>query len=344
MNAGIKGIDDAFAAAKQHGRAVLIPYICGGYDSPAKTVAILLAMQKGGANIIELGIPCANPFADGDTIKESHKIAIEKGTTGMRDCLLILETARSQGLAVPVILMGYYSSLVEEYHFNVDKMCQDAAMSGANGFLVVGIEEGTQEFTFNSVCYKYNLSSIPLVQPGSSDGRIATLAGMASTFLYVVSSKGKTGTRDALPKDLDNEVARVRAKTDLPLVVGFGISNPEMVKRVSSLSDGAVVGSFLTDCIGIKNEGKLPDEDVIYQKVLYLKSGTIKVKVDAKNQAVKIPSASTSVNESPVFRLGLGQNHTSCFSFHVKFSKIRSVVSVWPRIKNKNKPFLSEKV
>eukprot|EP00985_Skeletonema_marinoi_P008863 scaffold4045_cov138-Skeletonema_marinoi.AAC.1 len=91
---------------------------------------------------------------------------------------------------------------------------------------------------------------------------------MASSFLYVVSSKGKTGARDALPKGLDDAVARVRAKTDLPLVVGFGISNPEMMKRVSNLSDGAVVGSFLTDCIGIKNEGKVPDEDVIYQKVV----------------------------------------------------------------------------
>lgn len=191
MNAGIKGIHDAFAAAKQHGHAALIPYICGGYDSPTKTVAILLAMQKGGADIIELGIPCANPFADGDTIKESHKIAIDNGTTGMRDCLLILANARSQGLTIPIILMGYYSSLVKEYNFNVHKMCQDAAKSGANGFLLVGVEEGAQELAFNSVCYKYNLSSIPLVLPGSSDDRVSTLASMASTFLSLSAARVK---------------------------------------------------------------------------------------------------------------------------------------------------------
>ena len=87
-NNGIKGIEDAFSAAKQRGRATLIPYICAGYDQATKTVDILLAMQKGGALA-----PCLNPFADGDTIKESHKIAINNGTTGMRDCLRILETA-----------------------------------------------------------------------------------------------------------------------------------------------------------------------------------------------------------------------------------------------------------
>ena len=85
MKHGIGGIADAFSSAKQTGRATLIPYICGGYDSPAKTVGLLLAMQKGGADIIELGIPSPNPFADGDTIKikESHKIAIDNGTAGM---------------------------------------------------------------------------------------------------------------------------------------------------------------------------------------------------------------------------------------------------------------------
>ena len=133
-------------------------------------------------------------------------------------------------MTVPIILMGYYSSMVEEYKSNVDKMCQDAAMSGANGFLMVGIDKGKQEVNFNLICYKHNISNIQLVMPGSSDERIAKLAGMASTFLCVVSVNGKTGVRDALPPGLDDAIARVRAKTDLPLVVGFGISKQEMVR------------------------------------------------------------------------------------------------------------------
>lgn len=282
---GIKGIEDAFAAAKQRSQAALIPYICGGFDNPAKTVCILLAMQKGGADIIELGVPCHDPFADGATIKGSHNVAIANGTAGLRDCLSILKTARSKGLKVPVILMGYYSSLVDEYSHDVDKMCRDSATSGANGFLAVGIERGKQELEFSSICYKHNLSSIQLVMPDSTDQRIAELAAMASSFLYVVSVRGKTGARDALPPGLDDAVAKVRAKCDLPLVVGFGISNPEMVNGVSNLSDGAVVGSYLTDCLNIKNEQS--DEDVIYEKVAYLHTGSNQ-DAGARNQASKL--------------------------------------------------------
>lgn len=299
MNTGINGIDDAFAAAKLHGRAVLIPYICGGYTSPTKTVDILLAMQKGGADIIELGIPCANPFADGDTIKESHKIAIDNGTSGMRDCLLILETARSQGLTVPIIFMGYYSSMVEEYNFDINEMCQDAAKGGANGFLVVGIGEGKEELEFNSVCYKHNLSSIQLVLPGSTDQRITDLVSMASSFLYVVSVTGRTGARDALPSGLNDVVARVRAKTELPLVVGFGISNPDMVNGVSNLSDGAVVGSYLTDCMK-KNVGNdFSDEVIMYREVLKLHSGSSQG-MNVTNQALKLSQVPLHVKEENI--------------------------------------------
>lgn len=270
----------------------------GGYDTSSKTVGILLAMQNGGADIIELGVPCSNPFADGDIIKISHKVAINNGTTGMRDCLRILEIARSKGLTVPIILMGCYSSMVEEYKSNVDKMCQDAAMSGANGFLMVGIDKGKQEVNFNLICYKHNLSNIQLVMPGSSDERIAKLAGMASTFLYVVSVNGKTGVRDALPPGLDDAIARVRAKTDLPLVVGFGISKQEMVSRVSNLSDGAVVGSFLTDCID-KNVGKESDEDVMYQTVLHLHSGCSQT-TGARNQALEFSQIPLHVKDENI--------------------------------------------
>lgn len=104
----------------------------------------------------------------------------------------------------------------------------------------------------------------------------------------------------------------MRAKTDLPLVVGFGISNSEMVKRVSNLSDGAVVGSFLTDCIGIKNEGEIPDEDIIYEKVMYLNKGTIQV--DARNQAVRFSQVQLpeQVNESSMSRFGLNRRQLVC--------------------------------
>ena len=282
---GIEAISNAFSAAKKRGQATLIPYICGGFSNPVKCVGILLAMQKGGADIIELGVPCSDPFADGNTIKGSHKVAIDNGTTSMSDVLHILENARSKGLIVPVVLMGYYTSMVGEYDSDISKMCQDAARSGANAFLMVGMGEGKQELEFNSICYKYNLSSIQLVMPGSTDERIADLASMASTFLYIVSVSGKTGARDALPPGLNDTVARVREKTNLPLVVGFGISNPDMVNGVSNLSDGAVVGSFLTDCMNKNVGNELSDEVVMYQEVSKLHSGSSQDS-DATNQAL----------------------------------------------------------
>lgn len=296
---GIKDISDAFAGAKKRGQATLIPYICGGFDSPSKSVDILLAMQKGGADIIELGVPCSDPFADGNTIKGSHKVAIDNGTTSMRDVLQLLDTARSNGLSIPVVLMGYYSSMIGEYNSDINKMCQDAAKSTANGFLMIGMDEGKQEVEFNSVCYKYNLSSIQLVMPGSTDERISDLASMASTFLYVVSVSGKTGARDALPPGLNDAVARVRAKTKLPLVVGFGISKPDMVNGVSNLSDGAVVGSYLTDCMNKNVGNESSDEVVMYEEVLNLHSGSIQG-TGATNQATKFSQVPLHVEQENV--------------------------------------------
>lgn len=118
---GIDGIAAAFRAAKKRGEAVLIPYICGGYPTADKTVEILLAMQWGGADIIELGVPCKNPFMDGNTLRNSHSVAIANGTVGVRECLQIVRAARSKGLRVPIILMGYYTSFEEEYDYDVKR-------------------------------------------------------------------------------------------------------------------------------------------------------------------------------------------------------------------------------
>lgn len=307
-NNGIKSIAEAFAAAKQRGRAALIPYICGGYPTAESTVAILLAMQEGGADIIELGVPSSDPFADGETIRESHGIAIGNGTAGVKDCLRIVRDARASGLTVPVILMGYYSSFEEEYDRDLAQMCQDAATSSASGFLAVGIGRGKQEFYFNKICYKYNLSNIPLVLPGSTDQRINTLVSLASTFLYVVSVKGKTGARDALPPELDDAVARVRAKTELPLVVGFGISKPEMVHRVSNISDGAVVGSFLTDCLNKKGVDEL-DEEVMHRQVSYLNTGSKQSIGATRNQAVILSQVPLHIKEKAVAKSALAVVH-----------------------------------
>ena len=270
---GISRIKKAFARAKKRQEAVLIPFICGGYETAECNIAILLAMQAAGADIIELGVPCTSPFADGPTIQNSHRVAIENGTKGISGCLRVVEAARSKGLTTPIILMGYYESFQREYDYDLECMCRAAADGGVDGFLAVGIDEGSHEINFSQFCHKYGLSNIPLITPGSSNRRVFDLAGMASTFLYVVSVKGKTGARDSLPPGLGEHVARVRSKTELPLVVGFGISSPGMVHEVASVADGAVVGSFLTDCL-IKTEREMAAE--MYHQISQRKTGTAK--------------------------------------------------------------------
>ena len=213
--------------------------------SAPDTPAILLSMQEGGASIIELGIPYTDPQADGATIQQTNQVAIKAGTSDITQCLNMVKAARSQGLTVPVVLMGYYNPF---YQFGIDNLCEKAKEYGADGFIVVDLppEEGAE---LAKSCNKYGLSNIPLIAPTTTDERIAHLAGTASTFIYCVSTVGVTGSRSELPADLSDFIARVRSKTDLPLVVGFGISTPQMVQSVANMSDGVVVGSAILKAV-----------------------------------------------------------------------------------------------
>eukprot|EP00551_Chaetoceros_affinis_P006149 CAMPEP_0203672558 /NCGR_PEP_ID=MMETSP0090-20130426/8582_1 /ASSEMBLY_ACC=CAM_ASM_001088 /TAXON_ID=426623 /ORGANISM="Chaetoceros affinis, Strain CCMP159" /LENGTH=696 /DNA_ID=CAMNT_0050537891 /DNA_START=265 /DNA_END=2355 /DNA_ORIENTATION=+ len=242
MRRGIGGrIEEAFAAAKEEGKAAFVSFITAGYPAPEDTPAILLAMQEGGSSLIELGIPYTDPQADGATIQKTNQVAIAGGTSDISACLKMLAKAREMGLTIPVVFMGYYNPF---YQFGIEKLCKEASAAGADGFIIVDLPpEETAELS--PACAKYGLSNVPLIAPTSSDDRIALLAGQASTFLYCVSVAGVTGARDALPDDLEEFVARIRAKTDLPIAVGFGISNPSMVQGVANISDGVVVGSAI---------------------------------------------------------------------------------------------------
>jgi len=244
-----------------------------------------MAMQEGGASVIELGIPYTDPQADGATIQHTNQVAIKGGTSELPQCLAMVKAARDLGLTVPVVLMGYFNPF---FQYGVEKLCQDTKEAGADGFIVVDLppEEG---MALNAACLATGLSNIPLVAPTSSDKRIASLCHMASTFLYCVSVTGVTGARDALPDDLEAFVERVRSKTDLPLAVGFGISNPAMVQGVANMADGVVVGSAI-----LKAMDKLGDDatteqraEAIREVTAHLKTGT-KQAADAKNQATRL--------------------------------------------------------
>ncbi|KAL7497993.1 hypothetical protein ACHAWT_006848 [Skeletonema menzelii] len=242
MERGHNGrIEEAFAQAKERGEAAFVTFVTAGFPEKIDTPAILMAMQEGGASVIELGIPYTDPQADGTTIQQTNQVAIKAGTSNITDCLEMVKQARSQGLTVPVVLMGYYNPF---FQFGIEKMCAKAKEYGADGFIVVDLppEEGA---VLAKCCNKYGLSNIPLIAPTTTDARIEHLAKTASTFIYCVSTTGVTGARSELPSDLGDFIKRVRAKTGLPLAVGFGISTPDQVNSVANIGDGVVVGSAI---------------------------------------------------------------------------------------------------
>lgn len=234
-------IEEAFAACKERNEAAFVTFVTAGFPAKEDTPAILLGMQEGGASIIELGIPYTDPQADGATIQQTNQVAIKGGTSDIIKCLEMVKVARSQGLTIPVVLMGYYNPF---YQFGIENLCEKSKEYGADGFIVVDLppEEGA---VLAKSCNKHGLSNIPLIAPTTTDERIEHLAATASTFIYCVSVTGVTGSRSELPDDLCDFIARVRSKTDLPLAVGFGISTPQMVQSVANMSDGVVVGSAI---------------------------------------------------------------------------------------------------
>lgn len=295
MKRGLGGrIEETFASAKERGEAAFVSFVTAGYPSPEDTPAILMGMQEGGSSVIELGIPYTDPQADGATIQKTNQVAIARGTSDIAQCLEIVKKAREMGLTVPVVLMGYYNPFLQ---YGLEKLCAQAALAGADGFIVVDLpaEEGIE---LAAECLKHNLSNVPLIAPTSSDDRIAMLTDTASTFLYCVSVAGVTGARNALPDDLEDFITRIRAKTDLPLCVGFGISNPEMVQEVSDISDGVVVGSAILHAIEAAGEDATTEQraEAVREKIAHLCTG-LKQKEGAKNQASSLGAVPTKIGD-----------------------------------------------
>lgn len=225
-------------------KAQLVTYLTAGYPHPDETVDLLLAMQNGGADVIELGIPFTDPQADGATIQKANEVALSHGVT-LDKCIKMVATARSKGLTAPVLLMGYYNPFLA---YGLDKLMQNSKEAQIDGFIVVDLppEEGA---LFVEKATKLDLSYVPLVSPTTTDERIAYLSSNAGSFMYCVSVTGVTGARGALPTDLKNFVERIRKHSNAPLAVGFGISTPDQVKEVSDIAEGVVVGSAIISTI-----------------------------------------------------------------------------------------------
>jgi tryptophan synthase alpha chain len=242
---GAARIARAFEQARRENRAALIPYLALGHPTPAASLELAQAAIAGGADLLELGVPFSDPLADGPVIQRATHAALQQGTTVAR-CLELARHLRRYENVVPLIFMGYYNPILA---YGEEAFCRACSEAGVDGLIVPDLppEEGER---LESTCRTFGLALIYLLAPTSTPERIRLVTRRSQGFVYLVSVAGTTGAREHLPPDLSAFVNRVRAVTDKPLAVGFGISTPEQARQVAELADGVVVGSALVRLAG----------------------------------------------------------------------------------------------
>jgi tryptophan synthase alpha chain len=233
---------ERWRAARSEGRAALIPYLPAGYPDSETFVAAVTAAAAAGADIIEVGIPFSDPLADGPVIQRATHAALQQGT-GVRRTLDLIAEAK---LAVPVVVMTYLNPVLA---YGVDRFLADARSVGVAGVLLTDLPAGADAALEDQVAAG-PLAFVRLIAPTTPPERVALAARRASGFLYLISRLGVTGARDLVPLDLPEYVRRVRAATDLPVAVGFGIGTGAQARDTARLADGVVVGSALVDALG----------------------------------------------------------------------------------------------
>jgi tryptophan synthase alpha chain len=218
-------------------RTALIPYITVGYPNTATTLKVVSLLAGSGCDIIELGIPFSDPLADGATIQRASYEALRQGVT-THLCLEVAKELRRQ-VEIPLVFMTYYNPVLK---FGLEQFCSKCADVGIDGLIIPDLppEEGQE---LEKSTRGHGLDLIYLLSPASTEDRIRLVVGKASGFIYLVSLTGVTGARDELPQELEGFVARVRASTEKPLCVGFGVSTPEQAQRIAKVADGVIVGS-----------------------------------------------------------------------------------------------------
>lgn len=240
---GLETIAAAFAATRREGRAALMPYFTLGYPDRATSLDIIAAIAAD-SDLLELGVPFSDPLADGPTIQHSTQVALEGGAT-LAGCLEMLRELRARGVATPVLLFGYYNPFLA---YGLPALAADARAAGAQGFIVPDLppEEAAD---FAAAAAAEGLALIHFLAPTSNAHRIEAVTARARGFIYLVSVTGVTGARAGLHADLAGFIGRVRAQTQTPLAVGFGISTPEQAAAIGRLADGVIVGSALINAV-----------------------------------------------------------------------------------------------
>ncbi len=252
-------ISERFNKLKIENRGGFIPFIVAGDPDLETTKKLILEIAERGADVIELGVPFSDPVADGITIQASAERAL-RNKFGVGDVLNLVSEVRDAGCETPIILFSYFNPILQ---FGLQRFAETAVKCGVDGILITDlIPEEAGEF-YKILCEK-NLSLIMLAAPTSNDERLKKICEKASGFVYAVSRAGVTGARNEISIDAKKLVERLRNYTDLPIAVGFGISNSEQVSETQKYADAAVVGSAIVAQIMklTPNPDEVPDEFV----------------------------------------------------------------------------------
>ena len=222
-------------------RPALVTFVTAG-DGP--TPAILDALVAGGADVVELGMPFTDPMADGPAIQAANLRSLAAGTT-TRDILAIAAGFRARHPAVPLVLMGYANPMLRR---GADWFAAEAAKAGVDGVICVDLPPEEDELA--PALGRHGLAFIRLATPTTDDARLPAVLNGASGFVYYVSVAGITGLQQAAQASIESAVARLKAATDLPVAVGFGVRTPEQAEAIARVADGVVVGSAIVELVG----------------------------------------------------------------------------------------------
>jgi tryptophan synthase alpha chain len=258
-------IEKRFAELKRERRAGLVTFITAGDPDYDTSLAILKGLPSAGADIVELGMPFSDPMADGPAIQASSQRALKAGQT-MKKTFAFVRDFRSQDNVTPIVLMGYYNPI---YVYPVERFIEDAVKAGADGLIVVDMPP-EEDAELRPQAAAAGLNFIRLATPTTDAKRLPAVLANTSGFVYYVSIAGITGTKAPDLAEVKGHVGRIKAHTDLPIAVGFGVKTEAQVSALASVAEGVVVGSALVASISQSLDDKGKATRATKQRVLGL--------------------------------------------------------------------------
>lgn len=261
----MSSIAERFAVLKSRNERALVLFVTAGDPALDDLPAILETLQEAGADILEVGIPFSDPIADGPTIQASSQRALDRGVTP-RAALEAISRAKPE---VPVVLMGYYNPILR---MGLPEFASAARQAGASGTIVSDLTPEESD-AWIAASRADGLDNVFLAAPTSTDARLDAVCSRSTGFVYAVSRTGVTGAEASVPEEVRDLVQRIKARTPLPVCVGFGISSPDHVRMVCEVADGAVIGSWLVDFLAREwQKGK--GREKVRSEVARLKAAT----------------------------------------------------------------------